>query len=57
MALRTITELEKLAGRKRFAAICGGFVTKPRGKPALAPEGDKRKAMDPAADDFKDVDL
>lgn len=55
--LRAITDLEKLAGKKRFAAICGDFVTKPQGKPTLAPESDKRKAIDPVADDFKDINL
>lgn len=55
--LRTITELEKLAGKKQFAAICGEFVEKPQGKPTLAPESDKRPAIDPVADDFKDVNV
>lgn len=55
--LRTITDLEKLVGRKQFAAICGGFITKPQGKPTLVPESDKRKAIDPVADDFKDIDI
>lgn len=53
--LRTITELEKLIGKKQFAAICGDFIEKPQGKPTLAPESDKRPAIDPLADDFKDV--
>lgn len=53
--LRTITDLEKLTGKKQFAAICGDFIEKPQGKPALAPESDKRPAIDPLADDFKDV--
>lgn len=55
--LRTITELEKLTGKKQFAAICGGFVEKPQGKPTLAPESDKRPAIDPVADDFKDINV
>lgn len=55
--LRTITELEKLIGKKRFAEICGGFIDKPQGKPTLAPESDKRPAMNPAAEDFKDIKL
>lgn len=53
--LRTITDLEKLTGKKQFAAICGDFIEKPQGKPTLAPESDKRPAIDPLADDFKDV--
>lgn len=55
--MRTITELEKLVGKKQFAALCGEWVNKPQGKPTLAPESDKRKAIDPAADDFKDVNV
>lgn len=53
--LRAITDLEKLTGKKQFAAICGDFIEKPQGKPTLAPESDKRPAIDPLADDFKDV--
>lgn len=53
--LRTITDLEKLTGKKQFAAICSDFIEKPQGKPTLAPDSDKRPAIDPLADDFKDV--
>ena len=53
--LRTITDLEKLTGKKQFAVICGDYIEKPQGKPTLAPESDKRPAIDPLADDFKDV--
>ena len=55
--MRTITELEKLCGKKQFAAICGEYIEKPKGKPTLAPESDKRPAMNPAADDFKDINI
>lgn len=55
--LRTITDLEKLTGKKQFAVICGEFVEKPQGKPTLAPDSDKRPAIDPLADDFKDVNV
>lgn len=55
--LRTITDLEKLAGKKQFAAICGEFIEKPQGKPTLVPESDKRPAIDPVADDFKDINI
>lgn len=55
--LRTITDLEKLIGKKQFAALVGAYIDKPAGKPTLAPESDKRKAIDPVADDFKDVNL
>lgn len=53
--LRTITDLEKLTGKKQFAVICGEYIEKPQGKPTLAPDSDKRPAIDPLADDFKDV--
>ena len=54
--LKTITELEKLAGKKQFAAICGEYIEKPRGKPTLAPESDKRAAINPMLDDFKNIE-
>lgn len=55
--MRTITELEKLVGKKQFAALCGEWVNKPQGKPTLAQESDKRKAIDPIADDFKGINI
>lgn len=55
--LRTITDLEKLTGKKQFAAICGEYLDKPQGKPTLVPDSDKRQAIDPVADDFKDINL
>ena len=55
--LRTITDLEKLVGKKQFAALCGEWIEKPKGKPTLAPESDKRKAIDPVAEDFKDINI
>lgn len=55
--MRTITELEKLCGKKQFATICGEYIEKPQGKPTLAAESDKRPAINPAADDFKDINF
>ena len=55
--LCTITELEKMVGKKQFAALCADFIEKPKGKPTLAEESDKRPALDPVAEDFKDVQL
>lgn len=55
--LRTITDLERLTGKKRFAEIAGAFIQKPQGKPTLAPLTDKREAVNAAAFDFKDIDL
>ncbi len=55
--LRSITDLEKLVGKKRFTEICGQWIEKPQGKPTLVPESDKRPAYDTTADDFKDVNV
>jgi hypothetical protein len=53
--LKTITDLEKLIGKKRFNEICGEWIDKPQGKPTLVPESDKRPELD--TDDFSKVDL
>lgn len=53
--LRSITDLEKLIGKKRFCTICADYINKPQGKPTLVPESDKRPAFNQAADDFKDI--
>ncbi|HRR77719.1 MAG TPA: DUF2800 domain-containing protein [Ruminococcus sp.] len=45
-SLIPITEMEKLMGKKAFAEILGSLVYKPAGKLALAPESDKRPAVD-----------
>ncbi len=37
-----VTALQKQMGRKRFDELLGPLVTKPRGKPVLVPETDKR---------------
>lgn len=49
--LRTLTELEKSLGKKRFAGYAEGLIEKPKGKPALVEESDRRKAIEPG-DDF-----
>ena len=50
----SLTAAEKLLGKKRFAEVCGTWVEKPKGKPTLAPESDKRPAYD-AAEGFEVV--
>ncbi len=41
-SLLTITNMEKLMGKKKFNELLGDFITKPRGKPTLVPITDKR---------------
>ncbi|MGM9871349.1 MAG: DUF2800 domain-containing protein [Muribaculaceae bacterium] len=53
--LRTLTELERKLGKKRFSELLGPLVEKPKGKPTLAAAGDPRPAIDPVADDFKNI--
>ena len=53
--LKTITDLEKVIGKKRFASLCGQWIDKPQGKPALVPESDKRPELE--ADAFSGVEL
>lgn len=56
-ALCGIGDLEKLVGKKRLAALCADYITKPAGKPTLVTEDDKRPAYNAAANDFKDINL
>lgn len=44
--LISLTEFEKMMGKKRFTEILGEFVVKPPGKLALVPENDPRPAVD-----------
>ncbi|ACL77153.1 DUF2800 domain-containing protein [Ruminiclostridium cellulolyticum] len=43
--LITLTEMQKLMGKKKFEQILGGLIHKPPGKPTLVPNSDKRPAM------------
>lgn len=49
-----ITAMTKLLGKAKFEELLGGFITKPKGKPTLVPNTDKRAAINTAADDFKE---
>ncbi len=44
--LISLTEFEKLMGKKRFAELLGDYVSKPPGKLALVPESDPRPPVD-----------
>lgn len=44
--LITLTEFEKMMGKKRFAELLGEYVAKPPGKLALVPESDSRPPVD-----------
>ena len=52
---KTLSEIEKMLGKKEFDEKIGSFVVKPLGKPTLAPASDKREAYNPAAADFAGV--
>lgn len=49
---KSLSELEKMIGKKSFADIVGSEIVKPQGKPTLVPESDKREPYNPAAVDF-----
>lgn len=40
-----LSAIEKIMGKKDFAAALGQYVEKPEGRPALAPDSDKRPAL------------
>lgn len=44
-SLVTITEMERLMGKKEFAKTLGHLVYKPQGKVTLVPDSDKREAV------------
>ena len=44
--LITLTEFEKMMGKKRFAELLGDLVAKPPGKLALVPDSDPRPPVD-----------
>ena len=46
--LVTVAQAEKLVGKKEFAELFADDVSRPAGKPTIAPESDKRPALTPA---------
>ena len=57
-SLITMTEMQKLMGKKQFDQILGDLIAKPQGKPNLVPVTDKRPAMNVtnANNEFKQED-
>jgi hypothetical protein len=53
--LLSVAKAEKLLGKKRSGSITD-LISKPRGKPVIVPESDKRPAMGSEAKDFEDFD-
>lgn len=44
-SLITLTEMQKLMGKKKFDDLLGDLIIKPKGKPTLVPIADKRPAI------------
>ena len=53
--LKGIGDLKRLVGKKPLAAALDGLIIKPQGLPTLAPENDKREALNPTIDDFEEL--
>lgn len=55
MKLKTISQIEKLVGKKRAQEVLSDVIIKPQGKPTLVPLDDKRPALgiEDAINDFK----
>ena len=47
-----VTAMQKLLGKSRFEELLAPYIEKPKGKPTLVPESDKRPAMNTAKNDF-----
>lgn len=53
---KTLSELEKMLGKKTFSELLSDCVTKPKGKPTLALASDRREAYCPGAAEFAGAD-
>ena len=54
--LLTITEMQKMLGKKRFESLLSRYVIKPEGRPVLVPESDKRPPLETvSARDFDET--
>lgn len=53
-----LTQLEKVVGKKKLTEAIGDYIEKPKGKPTLAKESDKREPFKiSAADEFKNLEM
>lgn len=52
--LESISNIEKAIGKKMFAGIAMPYIEKPKGKPTLVPDSDKRPEYNSAETDFAD---
>lgn len=55
--LIALGDLEKLVGKKIFKTLLGDLIIKPPGKPALAPETDKRPELNSIEQDFENEEM
>ena len=49
-----ITAMQKMLGKSRFDELLAAHLEKPKGKPTLVPESDKRQALNTVSEDFKE---
>lgn len=52
---KSLSQLESMLGKAKFAELVGSFVVKPQGKPTLATADDSRKEFSSAVADFAGV--
>lgn len=57
VSLKSITDLEKMIGKKKFNELLQGYIIKPTGAPTVVPESDKRVAINSIQSDFADLEL
>ena len=50
----SVSAMSALLGKKRFDEVLGQYIEKPPGKPTLVPTSDKRPALQPAQQDFRE---
>ena len=55
--LISLTEFEKMMGKKKFAELLGNYVAKPPGKLALVPESDPRPPVDLSNGNYEEFEV